>query len=72
MTILKTNCPVCNSDAEKQVDHDKDTVFYKCPICGRFQFANILDGKDFNKLDFNRLGPYLFYHRFSDSFDNPE
>lgn len=72
MSMQNNTCPVCNTDAEIQVDHDRDTAFYTCPICGRFQFANILDRKDYNELNFNHLGPYLYYHRFSGSFDNPE
>lgn len=69
---MADNCPVCNSIVEKYIDHDRDTVFYNCPICGRFQFANILAQKDFDELDFNQLGSYLYYHRFTGSFETPE
>ena len=72
MSIVSCSCPVCNYTAEKNVDHDRDSVFYHCPICGRFQFANVLEGKDYKELDFNRLSSYLFYHRYLGSFENPE
>lgn len=30
-------CPVCFSQAKQQFDFDRDTKYYTCPVCGRFQ-----------------------------------
>lgn len=60
-------CPVCNERAEISADYDRDTVFYSCPICGRFQFVNGL-----GNINLNHLGPYLYYHRYVSSFEKTE
>ncbi len=51
-------CVVCSSECEVQVDHECTTVFYSCPVCGRFQYS------PFDKMNKNKLAPYLFYHSF--------
>ena len=53
-------CPVCRSLAYYQTDLDKDSVFYVCPVCGRYQLT--LDG--YYLQDDNRLAPYLYFNRF--------
>lgn len=33
-------CPVCGyPSAEKQATYDPVTVFYMCPVCGRYEFS---------------------------------
>lgn len=64
------SCPVCNNkETEAFVDYDRDTIFYTCPICGRYQFTNVLKR---NELNHNRLAPYLYYHRYVSSFDKTD
>lgn len=55
-------CPVCNSNAEAFQDYDRNSVFWVCPICGRFEIT--LSG---HKIVNNpHLGSYLFYNSFRD------
>lgn len=58
-------CPVCGTDAEASVNMDPFYVFYECPVCGRFQFA---ENSGFCKYNQNHLASYLFYHRFLSCF----
>lgn len=53
-------CPVCKSQTYSQTNIDKDSVFYVCPICGRYELT--LDGTRLQ--DDNRLAQYLYYNRF--------
>lgn len=33
-------CPICGyPKAENQVQYDPMTIFYMCPICGRYEFS---------------------------------
>ena len=66
--IAKGICPTCNSECDIQVNHDTDTIFYVCPICGRYQVT--VSGRDL--VDDNRLAAYLYYNRFLDDslFEN--
>ena len=55
------NCPVCNSD--KTLIHpkyDRNTIFYACPVCGRFELDLDLP----HAIDKNHLASYLFYHAY--------
>ena len=37
-------CPVCGyPSAEKQATYDPVTVFYICPVCGRYEFAELIE-----------------------------
>lgn len=53
-------CPVCKSQAYAQINYDTSSVFYVCPICGRFQLT--LLGR---KLQNNpHLASFLYYNCF--------
>ena len=54
----KKNCPVCNSETNFYPNYDKDTVFYTCPVCGRFELS------PFDKIDYNHLSAYLVHNCF--------
>ena len=41
-------CFVCGQDACKQLDYDDMTVFYICPICGRFEIHHDLSSDKIN------------------------
>ncbi len=60
MDIPKMPCVICGTEAVYQIDHDRNRVFYGCPVCGSYE----LGVYDTNKLNFNHLLSYLLYHRF--------
>ena len=54
-------CPICNSDQTTiRPDYNRDSIFYDCPLCGRFQ----LDVSAYAKrnIRINRLAPYLLHN----------
>lgn len=55
-------CPVCNSQAIAYPNYDINSVFYVCPVCGRFQLT-ILGQKIQNN---PRLASFLYYNCFLD------
>lgn len=60
----KVNCPVCNTEISCNPDYHRDLIFYTCPLCGRYELD--MD----NKLNLNRLAPYLFYNSFKSGLSN--
>lgn len=55
------NCPVCNSgNTLIHPKYDRNTVFFACPVCGRYE----LDLDLVRSRDMNHLASYLFYHAF--------
>ena len=45
-------CPVCGKrDIAKQYCHDPESVFYDCPVCGRFEFS--MENDTFSEFDKN-------------------
>lgn len=57
------SCPICKTEKEviSQADYAQSTVFYVCPVCGRFQLGAFgFVPKD--NIDENHLASYLFYH----------
>ena len=56
-------CILCGSEAQKQTDPATVTVFYACPVCGRFEIQLPLDAPEVD-FDFNHLGSYLLYNKF--------
>ena len=67
----KVICPVCGmNDIPSYQSYDPVAIFYKCPVCGRYEITeNVILGK---MLDLNRLRPYLFYNCFVDKEDYSE
>ncbi len=64
-------CPVCRSNACYSPDYDRDSAFYSCPVCGRFEITANNGGL----INDNRLASYLYYNRFKSSashLDKPE
>lgn len=55
----RTNCPMCNTEIFSYPNYDKNTIFYSCPICGRYE----LDV--FHKINHNHLAAYLAHNCFS-------
>lgn len=60
----RVNCPVCDAEISCNPDYHRDLIFYSCPLCGRYELA--MD----NKLNLNRLAPYLFYNSFKSGLSN--
>ncbi len=58
----KGKCPVCDSECELQPNYDKGSVFYVCPVCGRYQLTH--DGHSLR--DDMRIASYLYHNRFLD------
>ncbi len=56
----QTDCPLCNSKATSHPNYEKDTIFYTCPVCGRYEISV------FHKINHNYLASYLIYNRFED------
>ena len=63
----KGKCFICGKDdIYKQCDYDKDSVFFTCPVCGRYElYASDIT---YNKIDKDKVAPYFFYT----GFDNHE
>ena len=56
-------CPVCGyPNAEKQATYDPVTVFYVCPVCGRYEFSETEIMKP--SLDKKKLSSFLYYKGF--------
>ena len=53
-------CPICKSKSDAQVMNDRDSKFFACPVCGRFEYGED-DSREINE---NHLSSYLFYHAF--------
>lgn len=53
-------CPVCQANAVITANDTQDTIFYACPVCGRFQLTY---GR-YDIVDNNKLAPYLYHNRF--------
>lgn len=56
----KIECPVCKSEASCFPDYQHDSVFYRCPVCGRYEFT--LNGCQIQRN--NQLASFLYYNRF--------
>ena len=54
------DCPVCGSQAYFQPDYETSSVFYICPVCGRYKIT--FSGNRILKNP--KLSSYLFYNRF--------
>lgn len=54
-------CAVCKSNAKIQRKGGTESIFYVCPVCGRYELY-ALDG--FVNKAGNQLAPYLLYHCF--------
>ena len=56
-------CPICGyPKAENQVQYDPMTIFYMCPICGRYEFSETEMIRP--SLDKKKLGAFLYYKGF--------
>lgn len=54
----KVNCPVCNTEASAYPDYNNDTVFYTCPVCGRYELGA------YHQINYNHLAAYLAHNCF--------
>lgn len=52
-------CPVCGSDAQVHPNHERNTIYYACPVCGNFEIDASFYLSDANT---NHLAAYLCYH----------
>ena len=47
------NCPICNSDETLiHPQYDRNTVFYACPVCGRYELDwDLIQSRDYIMLE---------------------
>lgn len=65
MSEQKMDCPMCRTNISVYPDYDTMRVFYRCPVCGRYELGH----NGLAKFDHNHLAPYLYYNRYlSDEF----
>ena len=65
MSEQKMDCPMCRTNISVYPDYDTVRVFYRCPVCGRYELGH----NGLAKFDHNHLAPYLYYNRYlSDEF----
>ena len=58
-------CPVCGKKGVvKQISYDPCAVFYKCSVCGKYEYS--MENSTYDELDRNKLAPFLFYEGFKD------
>ena len=61
-------CPVCGCpNAEKQATDVPKTVFYMCPVCGRYEFSETEIMRP--SLDKTKLSSFLYYKSFRSGKD---
>lgn len=61
-----TSCPVCGSNTPCRVNHDRDLLFYACPVCGRYQLGAYWQER--THFDINHLAAFLAHNAY-DSAD---
>lgn len=57
----KKECFVCGTSAYFQYNHDRDMVFYACPVCGRYELGFSMINRGLNK---NQLASFLLYNGY--------
>jgi hypothetical protein len=62
------DCPVCRSKASCFPEFQHNSVFYDCPVCGKFEFTL----NEFRIQHNNHLAPYLYYNRFLGGLSHTE
>ena len=54
-------CVVCGSQATSTPNYDTNSIFFTCPVCGRFELGV---PKHSHPINYNLLAPYLLYNSF--------
>ena len=65
-----TSCPVCGTTTPCYVNYDRDLVFYRCPVCGKYQLG--VYWQERNHFDMNHLAAFLAHNAYdsADEFEN--
>ena len=58
---MSDKCFFCGHDSDKNLNHEKDLVFYNCPICGRYEISLEYMQDNYDK---NKTMHYLYYNAF--------
>jgi len=69
MEVKTTSCPICGATTPCHADYDRDLVFYRCPICGKYQLGAYWQER--NHFDMNHLAAFLAHNAY-DSADDSE
>lgn len=65
MNMLKScKCAVCKSQAKMQINNAAVSIFYICPVCGRYELYGM---DELENEAGNQLAPYLLYHSFGEN-----
>ncbi len=56
-------CAVCGANSNKQADYDDMSVFYICPVCGRYEIQFDLSANEM-PFNLNQLSSYFTYNGF--------
>ena len=68
MEEKKSKCPACGTMTTCYPEYESLMAYYRCPICGQFEFQYPIEELKINR---NHLSSYLFYNRF-DADDSGE
>lgn len=62
-----TSCPVCGTTTPCHVNYDRDLVFYRCPVCGKYQLGAYWQER--NHFDMNHLAAFLAHNAYASADD---
>ena len=62
-----TSCPVCGTTTPCHVNYDRDLVFYRCPVCGKYQLGAYWQER--NHFDMNHLAAFLTHNAYASADD---
>lgn len=61
------SCPVCGTTTPCHVNYDRDLVFYRCPVCGKYQLGAYWQER--NHFDMNHLAAFLAHNAYASADD---
>lgn len=62
-----TLCPVCGTTTPCHVNYDRDLIFYRCPVCGKYQVGAYW--KERGHFNMNHLAAFLAYNAYNPADD---
>lgn len=67
MEEKKISCPVCGTQTPCHVNYDRDLVFYRCPVCGKYQLGAYWQER--NHFNMNHLAAFLAHNAYDPTDD---
>lgn len=62
-----TSCPVCGTTIPCHVNYDRDLIFYRCPVCGKYQVGVLW--KEHCHFNMNHLAAFLAHNAYDPAND---